>query len=78
MALDPLAGLHESERDKASAPASPPPYSPFHILPKVGGPFWLLTFLDVISLLLAFFMNGPGQLTINHNTGTDDQEKQHR
>ncbi len=56
MALDPLAGLHESERDKASAPASPPPYSPFHILPKVGGPFWLLTFLDVISLLLAFFI----------------------
>src|SRR5690606_18589994 len=60
MAFDPLAGqnngVNTDGRGKPAAPVSPPPYSPFHILPKVGGPFWLLTFLDVISLLLAFFI----------------------
>lgn len=29
---------------------------PFIQLPKVGGPVWLLTFLDTIALLLAFFI----------------------
>jgi chemotaxis protein MotB len=60
MASDPVTGqnngVNTDGRGKPVAPVSPPPYSPFHILPKVGGPFWLLTFLDVISLLLAFFI----------------------
>lgn len=60
MPSDPLFGLNSGPHGGAgknpNAQESPPQHSPFHILPKVGGPFWLLTFLDVISLLLAFFI----------------------
>ncbi|KZD08122.1 OmpA/MotB family protein [Oceanibaculum pacificum] len=54
MARDNFALGHENGPSPNAGGEEGP--DPFIVLPKVGGPVWLLTFLDMIALVLAFFI----------------------